>query len=165
MDKVMGGRILVSACLLGRPVRYDGSARTTRHPALAQWQRDGRLISICPEVTAGFSIPRPPAEIAGGRSGEAVLTGAARVVEATGKDVTAAYIAGAHAALALAREHDCRFALLTEGSPSCGSGFIHDGTFAGRRQAGAGVTAALLRRHGIEVYAETGIDALAARLA
>jgi uncharacterized protein YbbK (DUF523 family) len=157
-------KILVSACLLGRPVRYNGSAKHVAHPALEQWQRDGRIVSICPELTAGFSVPRPPAEIAGGRSGEAVISDGARVIEATGADVTDLYIAGAHAALDLAREHDCRFALLIDGSPSCGSGFIYDGSFGGRTHVGAGVTAALLREHGIEVFAETEIDTLSSRL-
>lgn len=160
----MSGKILVSACLLGRPVRYNGSAKTVTHPALDQWRREGRLVSICPELTAGFSVPRPPAEIASGQSGEAVLSNNARVIEATGADVTDLYIAGAYAALDLAREHGCRFALLIDGSPSCGSGFIYDGAFAGRKHAGAGVTAALLRQHRIEVFAETEIDALQARL-
>ncbi|MDN5926184.1 MAG: DUF523 domain-containing protein [Hyphomicrobiales bacterium] len=160
----MMAKILVSACLLGRPVRYNGSARTVAHPALERWRQEGRLVSICPELTAGFSVPRPPAEIAEGRSGEAVLSNGARVIEATGADVTDLYVAGAQATLALAREHDCRFALLIDGSPSCGSGFIYDGAFAGRKHVGAGVTAALLRQHGIEVFAETEIDALQARL-
>lgn len=157
-------RILVSACLLGRPVRYDGSAKIVAHPALDQWRREGRLVSICPELTAGFSVPRPPAEIAASQSGSAVLSGGARVNEVTGADVTDLYVAGARAALHLAREHDCRFALLIDGSPSCGSGFIYDGTFAGLKHAGAGVTAALLRQHGIEVFSETEIDVLHARL-
>jgi len=157
-------KILVSACLLGRPVRYNGSAKTVTHPALDQWRREGRLVSICPELTAGFSVPRPPAEIAAGQSGEAVLLDGARVIEATGADVTDLYVAGAHAALDLAREHGCRFALLIDGSPSCGSRFIYDGAFAGRKHVGAGVTTAFLRKHGIEVFAETEIDALQARL-
>lgn len=67
-------------------------------------------------------------------------------------------------ALALAREHGCRFALLIDGSPSCGSGLIYDGAFAGRKHAGAGVTVALLRQHCIEVFTEAGIEALADRL-
>ena len=95
---------------------------------------------------------------------QALVAGDARVVEATGADVTDLYVAAARAALALAREHGCRFALLIDGSPSCGSGFIYDGAFAGRKHVGAGVTAALLRQHGIEVFAETEIDALQARL-
>ena len=157
-------KIIVSACLLGRPVRYNGSAKTLTHPALERWQREGRLVSICPELAAGFSVPRPPAEIAAGRSGEAVVSNQARVIEATGADVTDLFLAGAEATLALARELACRFALLTDGSPSCGSGFIYDGAFTGRRQAGAGVTAALLRQNGLEVFAETEIDALDLRL-
>ena len=161
----MSLKILVSACLLGAPVRYDGAARTLRHPALARWHSEGRLVAICPELQAGFSVSRPPAEIADGRSGDDVIAGRGRVLEATGRDVTALYLDGARAALALARAHGCGFALLIDGSPSCGSGFIHDGAFKGKRHAGAGVTAALLRANGIEVFAESEIDTLAARLA
>ncbi|MBO2029406.1 DUF523 domain-containing protein [Klebsiella pneumoniae] len=43
-------------------------------------------------------------------------------------------------------------ALLTDGSPTCGSQFVYDGSFRGRRKAGAGVAADLLprpRHHGI----------------
>lgn len=157
-------RILVSACLLGQPVRYNGSAKPAAHPLLEQWRQQGRLVAICPELSAGFSVPRPAAEIAEARDGEAVLAGTASVIEATGGDVTDHYLAGARSALALALEHDCRFAVLADGSPSCGSGFIYDGSFGGRKHAGIGVTTALLRQHGIEVFAETEIDALHARL-
>ncbi|VWD45868.1 hypothetical protein BCO18430_07105 [Burkholderia contaminans] len=120
---------------------------------------------ICPELTAGFGVPRPSAEIADGESGQRVLAGATRVVDVTGADLTAPFIAGAQATLTLAREHDCGFARLADGSPLCGSSFIYDGSFAGDRHAGAGVTAALLRQHGIEVFADTEIDALSERLA
>ncbi|MGX9576532.1 DUF523 domain-containing protein [Mesorhizobium sp. f-mel] len=157
-------KILVSACLLGRPVRYNGLAKLVEHSALDQWRREGRLVGTCPELEAGFSVPRPPAEISSVRGGQAVLAGSALVFEATGADVTGLYVAGARAALALARRHDCRFALLVDGSPSCGSGFIYDGSFEGRKRLGAGVTAALLRENGIEVFAETEIDMLRDRL-
>lgn len=157
-------KILVSACLLGRPVRYNGSAKPVEHPSLERWRGEGRLVSLCPELTAGFSVPRPPAEISNGQSGQAVLEGAAQVFESTGTDVTSLYIAGAQAALTMARQHNCRYALLIDGSPSCGSGFIFDGSFGGRKHLGAGVTATLLRDHGIEVFAETEIDALSLRL-
>ena len=162
--RAMSAKILVSACLLGRPVRYDGSAKTLAHAALEQWKADDRLVVICPELAAGFMTPRPPAEIAGGQSGRDVLSGAARVMEATGADVTALYLRGAQAALSLARTHDCRFALLTDGSPSCGSEFIYDGAFVGRKHAGEGVTSALLRENGIEVFSEAQIGALQERL-
>jgi uncharacterized protein YbbK (DUF523 family) len=45
-------------------------------------------------------------------------------------------------------------AILKEGSPSCGSHRIYDGTFAGISVAGAGVTTALLTQHGIRVFNE-----------
>lgn len=157
-------KLLVSACLMGRPVRYNGLAKPLAHPLLEQLRAEGRLVSICPELSAGFSVPRPSSEIAEGQDGQAVLLGAARVVEATGGDVTALYVAGAQAALALAKETGCRFALLIDGSPSCGSATIYDGSFGGRTHAGAGVTAALLRQHGIEVFADTEIEALESRL-
>lgn len=157
-------KILVSACLIGRPVRYNGAAKPLAHPALERWRAEGRIVSVCPEVMAGFSIPRPPAEIAAGGSGAAVLDGAARVMDATGEDVTGRFVEGARIALGLAREHGCRFALLIDGSPSCGSGFIYDGSFSGGKHPGAGVTAALLRENGVEVFSDREIEALEARL-
>ena len=93
-----------------------------------------------------------------------VFNSVAEAMAATGADVTDLFVAGAHAALNLAREHDCKLALLIDGSPSCGSSFIYDGAFAGRKHVGAGVTAALLRQHGIEVFAGADIDALRTRL-
>ena len=108
----------------------------------------------------GLPVPRPAAEITGG-SGVDVLAGRARVVTATGEDVTAAFIAGAQAALDLARGTGCVHALLIDRSPSCGSLKIYDGTFSGRRRTGAGVTAALLAAHGIGVFADHEIDRLA----
>lgn len=155
------GRILVSACLLGDPVRWNGRARPAAHPALERWRAEGRLVPVCPELLAGFPVPRPAAETRGG-DGAAVLDGAARVVESTGRDATEAFLLGAERALELARARGCRYALLTDGSPSCGSRTVFDGSFGGTRVPGAGVAAALLERNGVSVFAETGIGALAA---
>lgn len=153
-------RILISACLLGRPVRYDGGGKRLTDRRLERWQAEGRLVPVCPELMGGLSVPRPAAEIAGG-SGAAVLAGRARVVTTTGEDVTAAFVAGAEAALDLARQNGCVHALLIDRSPSCGSLHIYDGTFSGRRIAGAGVTASLLSAHGIAVYADHEVERLA----
>ncbi|GGX98454.1 hypothetical protein GCM10007160_27490 [Litchfieldella qijiaojingensis] len=161
----MPAKILVSACLLGDPVRYNGSDKRIDHPLLAEWQREGLLVPICPEVAGGLPTPRPPAEIEGGGNGDDVLEGRLRILDASGNDVSAPFITGAGLALRLAQEHGCRFALLTDGSPSCGSREIHDGSFSGFRHSGEGATAALLRRHGIEVFAHSELDALAARIA
>ncbi len=157
-------RILISACLLGRPVRYDGRGRKLHDALLDRWQSEGRLVPICPEVIAGFPTPRPPAEIRGGADGADVLDGRGGIFEPDGRDVTAGFLAGAEAAVAAARDNACRFALLTDGSPSCGSGFIYDGQFDGTRKPGFGVVTAALRRDGVTVFAETEIATLADRL-
>lgn len=159
-----GAKILVSACLMGHAVRYDGKAKPLIHPALDRWREEGRLVTICPEMSAGMPVPRPPAELERGGTAEAVLSGKARVVEITGGDVSQDFVQAAQNALALARQQDCRYALLIDGSPSCGSGFIYDGSFSGARLSGEGVTATLLRQNGIEVFSDRTIEALVARL-
>ncbi|TBW34743.1 DUF523 domain-containing protein [Siculibacillus lacustris] len=157
-------RILVSACLLGAPVRWNGAARPVDDPRLATWIAEGRIVSFCPECAAGLAVPRPAAEIAPGDTAETVLAGRGRVITAAGADLTAPFRAGAAAALALVREHGLRFALLAEGSPSCGSTVVADGSFTGRRRAGDGVTARLLADHGVAVHGPDRLDALAAAL-
>ncbi|OAG72837.1 purine nucleoside phosphorylase [Gluconobacter japonicus] len=156
----MKNRILVSACLLGQPVRYDGKAKTLLHPLLQQWQEEGRLVVVCPELAGGMPVPRPPAEIGARQDGRDVLQGEARVIDTSGADVTDEFVAGARIALNVAQTQGCRFALLMEGSPSCGSQMIYDGSFSGQKHAGAGVTAALLRQNGIQVFSQNTIEAL-----
>lgn len=111
-------------------------------------------MAVCPEVAGGMPIPRPPAEIDPGENAASVLAGRARVVAVTGDDVTAPFVHGAHAALAAAQARGIRMAVLKEGSPSCGSSYVYDGHFAGRRQPGMGVTAQLLRGAGVHVFSE-----------
>jgi uncharacterized protein YbbK (DUF523 family) len=156
----MGAKILVSACLMGHAVRYDGQAKPLVHPALDRWRAEGRLVTICPEMSAGMPVPRLPAEIEPGRSADEVLSGDASVLESNGGNVTAEFVQAAENALALALEAGCSYALLIDGSPSCGSTFVYDGSFSGRRQPGEGVTAALLKAHGIQVFSDREIDAL-----
>lgn len=159
------GRILVSACLLGSKVRFNGSDKAVHHTALRDWLQEGRLVPFCPEIAAGFATPRPPAEIQGGDGAEVLdSTPAARVIEDNGADVTDLFQLGAERALRTAQERSCAYAILTDGSPSCGSRLVYDGSFTGQTRRGRGVTAALLQRHGIRVYSEHEIDALAAEL-
>jgi uncharacterized protein YbbK (DUF523 family) len=146
-------RILVSACLLGDKVRHDGSDARSSSEVIARWQREGRVVPFCPEVAGGLTVPRPSAEISGGGGG-AVLDGNQRVVTADGTDVSRAYLDGAQLALEHALAHEVRFAVLKDGSPSCGGVLIFDGSFTGRRVPGQGVTTALLERWGIPVYSE-----------
>ncbi len=143
--------VLISACLLGEPVRPTGGNVLTEHEILARWKAEGRLVSVCPELAGGLSVPRPPAEILNG-IGKDVLENNANVFTNTGKNVTAEFVAGANHALALAQSTACKIAILTEKSPSCGSSFTYDGSFTGVLKTGSGVTAALLQQNNIRVF-------------
>lgn len=147
-------RILVSACLLGEPVRYDGRGQLCRHDILQRWCAEGRVVPVCPEVAGGLPVPRLPAEISNGAGGAAVLEGTASVVGAQGEDLSLPFVRGAQRALSLAREKNIRVAILKEGSPSCGSGSTYDGNFSGNRTNQPGVTTAILRQAGIQVFNE-----------
>jgi uncharacterized protein YbbK (DUF523 family) len=149
-------KILVSSCLLGEYVRYNGLPIPYTSTVLEKWRQEGRLISFCAEVAAGLPVPRPAAEILGG-DGVAVIDGNAKVINIKEKDVTKYFIDGAHKALETARMHGITIAVLKENSPSCGSSYIYDGNFSGRRKRGQGVTTALLKRNGIRVFSEEEI--------
>lgn len=154
-------RVLVSSCLLGEAVRYNGADSRCRSEILDRWKAEGRLVPVCPEVAAGLPVPRPPAEIAGG-DGSAVLRGAATVGDSTGADVTALFLDGARKVLAEARRADARVAILKDGSPSCATTYISDGTFRGQRDRGRGVTAAILAQAGIRLFNEHQVEEAAA---
>jgi uncharacterized protein YbbK (DUF523 family) len=155
-------KILVSRCLLGQRVRYDAGAHGP-FALLERWQQEGRVVPLCPEVAGGLPIPRAPAEIPGGQ-GAQVLDGLLPVLTVSGEDVTVAFVSGAEQALALVAQHGIRVALLKARSPSCGNREAYDGSFSGVKVAGEGVTAAALRRAGVQVFAEDQLDQLAAVL-
>jgi uncharacterized protein YbbK (DUF523 family) len=145
MDKP---HILVSACLLGRPCRYDGAAKPRpRVQALAQ---AAILVPVCPECDGGLPVPRPPAEIQPDGT----------VVNALGRDVTAAYRLGAQKAVAAARANGCRLAVLKARSPACGAFQTYDGTFTHTLTDRPGIVAAALRGAGVAVYDEEGLPDL-----
>lgn len=156
-------KMLVSACLLGDPVRYDGASKPLDHDSLGELVASGRIIGFCPEVAGGLPVPRKPAEIQSG-DGDDVIDGGSRVLTKDGDDVTDFFLSGAQQALDLCRQHGICVAVLTESSPSCGSSRVYDGSFGGIAVAGAGVTAALLRRHGIAVFNQHQLDAALHRL-
>jgi uncharacterized protein YbbK (DUF523 family) len=159
-------KVLVSACLLGASVRYHGGDARSSDPILQQWADEGRVVSVCPEVAGGLPVPRPAAEIALPVPGEAdEASRPLRVVTRDGRDVTGPFVVGADHAVDLARREGIRTAILKDGSPSCGSTVVYDGSFTGNRVPGRGVTAAALEAAGIRVFNETQIPAAAAWLA
>lgn len=106
-------------------------------------------IPVCPEQLGGLPTPREPAERKDGR-----------VVTECGLDVTKQFIKGAQEAVYLAEIMDCKLALLKEGSPSCGSHQIYDGTFQGTKIFGKGVTTERLEDTGVQVFCENQFEEL-----
>jgi len=143
--------ILVSSCLAGLKVRYNGTH--SLNSKIYELAKEHKAVTICPELMGGLSTPREPAEIIGG-DGDDVLDGRAKVVDKSGKDVTEFYMKGAYAALEKAKKINATIVVLKENSPSCGSSMIYNGEFMNKKIAGQGVTTALLRRNGIRVISE-----------
>jgi uncharacterized protein YbbK (DUF523 family) len=157
-------KILVSACLVGARVRYDGRDIYCDNGLLRKWIAEGRVVPICPEVAAGLPVPRGPHEIVGPGGGLSVLEGQACVTVKERTDHTTHFLAGAETALEIVRREKIRLAILKNNSPSCGSTLIYDGSFTGSRIRGLGVTAALLKKNGVEVFTEESIDEVGDRL-
>jgi len=153
-------KILLSACLAGEPVRYNGLALSVDSTILNEWLKARRIVPFCPEVSGGLPTPRSPAEISNG-DGLSVITGTAKVLQQDGTDKSAAFLRGAQLALDLCLKHDIRIAILTESSPSCGSTMVYDGSFSSKKITGLGVTSALLMENGIRVFSQHSIDAAA----
>lgn len=139
--------ILVSACLLGARCRYDGAEKADDRVLKLLERGDLVLIPMCPEQLGGMGTPREASE----RRGKGVYN-------KKGEDVTSYYEEGARQALKLAELYHCDTAILKERSPSCGWGMIYDGSFTGTLTEGAGVTAELLKAHGIRVAGESMLE-------
>ena len=140
-------KIIVSACLLGLPCRYDGKSKPNKNIIALSEKYD--LIPVCPEMDGGLPTPRVPSE----RKGDIVLM-------RDGRDVTANYKRGAEIALRACRDNFVDIAILKARSPSCGKGKIYDGSFSGKLVDGNGVTAELLINNGVTVITEEEFELL-----
>jgi uncharacterized protein YbbK (DUF523 family) len=152
-------KVMVSSCLMGQKVRYNGSDLAISSQLFIEFKKLVEVIPFCPEVSGGLPTPRAPAEIIQG-SGYEVLAGSSRVINNDSSDVTDAFIRGAELALLCCRQHGISIALLTESSPSCGSNTIHNGEFNGIKIPGKGVTTALLETNGIKVFSQNQLAEL-----
>jgi len=148
--------VLCSACLLGTLCGYDGTAygdfpktRNLReYPTV-------NVTTFCPEDFA-FGTPRDLCDIEGG-NGFDVLDGKASVLTQEGKDWTIELLKAAQRMLALAQQQSIELCILMDISAACGSQVIYEGSRLRkdkRYQAGPGVCAALLQRHGFPVISQ-----------
>lgn len=132
---------LCSACLLGIRCRYDGKNKANKK--IIKLSEKEILIPVCPEQLGGLPTPRE----ASAQRGDKVIT-------ESGRDVTGNFKKGAKEVLRLVGLLGVKEAILKQNSPSCGCGKIPDGSFSGKFIKGDGVTAALLKKHGINVLTE-----------
>lgn len=138
-------KLIVSACLLGKNCKYNGKNNYVDKIELLKNKFE--IILICPEVFGGLGIPRLKSEINNDI-----------VINEKGLDVTKYFVLGANKALELAKE--AKYALLKDGSPSCGSSMIYDGTFTKTKIKGMGITAKLLNDNSIIIFNENEIEKL-----
>lgn len=148
MEKSVGNKpcILISACLCGIRVRYDGQVKNTL-PYLDKLTQKYSLVPVCPELLGGLGIPRPQSEIKDGQ-----------VINIKGENVTENFLKGAKEAYRIYKENNAVFALLKESSPSCGANTVYDGSFSGKKISGEGITAGYLKSKGITVYSEKNFE-------
>ena len=142
--------ILVSACLLGLPTRYDGKTKLSQ-AVIDYLEREDLLpIPVCPEQLAGMPTPREKTFFHSG-DGHDVLADKGKVISSSGQSMNEVFCHGAKLVLKIARLSNCHRALLKERSPSCG---VHQIYLGDECVKGVGVTTALLIDEGLEVISE-----------
>ena len=134
-------KILISACLIGDNVKFDGGNNLKKE--LLELLDYYELVPFCPEVEGGLPTPRKPSEVRDNT-----------VRDKDGKDVTKNFEIGAQKALQLCALLGITKAILKQRSPSCGSKMIHNGNFDGTLVPGKGITVRKLTSAGILVMDE-----------
>ncbi len=157
-------KVLVSACLMGERVRYDGSSRPVSHSILDQWQTDGRVVAECPEMLGGLLVPRPAAEIETGFDGQDIYHEQGKVITKQGHNVSQYFVRGARRVVDRVNDQNIKIAVMKANSPSCGNDQIYNGQFERITRPGQGVTAAALIEAGVKVFNEYQLDEAAAYL-
>lgn len=129
---------VVSACLWGANCRYDGKNQSNEklHRLLAGW----RIILICPEMAAGLTVPRLPAEIRNGQ-----------VFRQDGVCLQEAYQAGIQKVMDKLNNYTVSLVVLQPRSPACGVRQVYDGTFSHHLINGMGLLAQKLIASGYTV--------------
>ena len=143
-------KLLVSSCLLGIDVKYDGT--NNKIQGLEKLSEIFNIYPICPEVEGGMVVPRLPSEI--------VSTSPLMVQNEFEIDVTDYFKYGAISAMNICKNNNIQIALLKSNSPSCGNKKIYDGTFSGTLVDGVGITANTLQHNKIKVFNEKQIEEL-----
>jgi len=130
--------LLVSGCLTGRSIRFDGGHKHNRY-LMEVLGRHFELVSVCPEISAGLGVPREPIRLVS-------LVGDLRVrgtrdaaLDVTDRIDRACEICLGHASRVAG-------AVLKRGSPTCGMERVKIYTLSGMPASiGSGIFARKLR--------------------
>lgn len=107
-------KIGISACLLGQPVRYDGTAKTQRH-IIDFFADKAELTPVCPETGCGLGVPRETIHLMGDPLAPRLET------TQTKRNITAQMQAWIEPTLTeLVVLHDIKGFIFKARSPSCG---------------------------------------------
>ena len=145
---------IISACLCGVNCKYSG--KNNLNDRCMKLFREGKAVLVCPEQLGGLPTPRNPVEL--NNTASEVINGNGKAISDQGEDVTKQFLDGAYETLKIARELGATRAILKEGSPSCGSNFVYDGTFTGNKIKGKGITAQLLEDEGMLVFSDEDLE-------
>jgi uncharacterized protein YbgA (DUF1722 family)/uncharacterized protein YbbK (DUF523 family) len=131
----------ISACLLGKKVRYDGGHKRNSYITKTLGKRFA-WVPVCPEVEAGLSIPREPMQLTGDWECPRL------VVITSGIDLTGVLNSWAGKKVKrLEREGLCGF-ILKSRSPSCAINDADLFTSSGKKKGKtAGLFSAMLMKH------------------
>ncbi len=142
--------LLVSSCLLGENVKYDGTNNYIKE--IESLKENYNIFSFCPEVSGGLPTPRIPCEI--------ISLSPLKIINKINEDKTINFLNGAKDTLEFCIENNIKQCLLKANSPSCSNDLIYDGTFSSTKIKGQGVTTQLLKNNNIYVYNESEINKL-----
>lgn len=145
---------IISACLCGVNCKYSGENNLNER--CMKLFKEGKAVLVCPEQLGGLPTPRNPVEL--NNEASEVINGNGKALSNRGEDVTKQFIDGANETLRIARELGATKAVLKEGSPSCGSNYVYDGTFTGNKIRGKGITAQVLENEGITVFSDEDLE-------
>lgn len=119
-------KIAISACLLGENCKYNGG--NNFNSELLKRIEKHEILSICPEVEGGLSVPRDYCEISDGK-----------VMSCKGVDVTSSFEKGAKVCLKKVMDFHADLIIVQSRSPSCGVNEIYDGSFSHTKIKGNGI--------------------------
>lgn len=149
-ENIKKEKLLISSCLMGEKVRYDGDDNLLDDIKILSDKY--QLIPFCPEIASGMMVPRAKCEIKN--------INPLKIINEFGIDMTDFFIDGAKQTLHICINNNIKLALLKSKSPSCGNENIYDGTFTNQLIKGQGITANILFQNNIKVYNENQIGDL-----